>query len=81
MSSDVSPYIEIVEVGTSKSGKTKVWHVRNKGNEFDVPGVIAWNGGWRKYVFYSNEAYYDWQCLRQIADFIEQATADHRGKK
>jgi hypothetical protein len=75
-----SPYIDIVEVGTSKSGITKIWHVVNKNNPDDIPGVIAWNGGWRKYVYYSGDAYYDWQCLRQIADFIEAKTRDHRKK-
>lgn len=76
-----SPYIEIVEIGLSPSGKTKIWKVVNKNNPDDVPGIIKWNGGWRKYVYYSVHAYYDWQCLRQIADFIEEQTKDHRSKK
>jgi hypothetical protein len=79
---DVSPYIDIVEVGTSPSGKTKIWHVVNKRDPAnDVPGVIKWHGGWRKYVYYSGEAFYDWQCLRQIANFIEDATNIHKADK
>lgn len=79
----VSKYIEIVEMGTSDSGKTKVWHVRNKSREGvdDVPGVIKWHGGWRKYVFHSDYAFYDWECLRMIADFIEAATKEHLGNR
>lgn len=78
MSSSVSPYIDIVEVGVSASGKTKIWHVVNKRSADDIPGIIKWHGGWRKYVYYSTEAFYDWQCLRQIADFIEDQTTIHR---
>ncbi len=77
-----SPYIDIIEVGKSPSGKTKIFHVVNKRDpQNDVPGIIKWNGGWRKYVYYSGEAYYDWQCLRQIADFIEAQTLIHKESK
>jgi len=80
MNDSVSPYIDIVEAGTSDSGKTKIWYVVNKRDPSDTPGIIKWNGGWRKYVYYSGEAYYDWACLRQIADFIEAATLEHKSK-
>lgn len=77
-----SPYIDIVEVGLSSTGKTKIWHVVNKNDpENDIPGVIKWSGAWRKYVFHSELAFYDHKCLRQIADFLEHATADHRSAK
>lgn len=79
--SSVSPFIDIVDMGASESGKTRVWYVVNKRSPDDVPGIIKWHGGWRKYVYHSGPAFYDWQCLRQIADFIEQATKDHRGKR
>ena len=81
MSDNVSPYIEFRDMGTSASGKTRVWYVVNKNNVDDVPGIIKWNGGWRKYVYHSGPAYYDWQCLRQIADFIEDQTKIHKEKK
>lgn len=81
MANDVSPYIEFRDMGFLRPGaKTRVWYVINKRNPDDIPGIIKWNGGWRKYVYYSGEAFYDWQCLRQIADFIEQKTKDHRSK-
>lgn len=79
---NVSPYIDIVEVGKSASGLTKVFEVRNKRDpENDIPGIIKWNGGWRKYVYYSGEAYYDSQCLRQIADFCDDQTLIHKESK
>lgn len=75
---DHSPYIEISPDGFSKSGKTKVWRVHNRDTGEEI-GYIRWAGNWRKYVFEDYQAsYYDWKCLRQIADFCEKATADHR---
>jgi hypothetical protein len=77
MSDAVSPYIDIVEAGTSSTGKTKIWHVVNKTHDDDQPGIIRWHGAWRKYVYESGPAFYDAKCLRQIADFIERATQEH----
>lgn len=71
---NVSKYIEINEIGTSDSGKTKVWEVRNLFHGEDTPGIIRWHGGWRKYVYECEASFYDWNCLRMIADFIEEAT-------
>lgn len=82
MADNLSPYIDIIQVGVSPSGKTKIWHVVNKRDpENDVPGVIKWNGGWRKYVYHSDLAFYDPQCMRQIADFMEAETAAHVTKR
>lgn len=74
----VQKYINIEKVGTSTSGKTKVWAVTGKNGAEDGIGYIKWSGAWRKYVYYSDEAFYDWDCLRLIADFCESATKDHR---
>jgi len=83
MSKNVSPYIAIVLAGFSPSGKTKIWHVVNTRTPggADVPGIIKWHGGWRKYVYYSDYAFYDPSCLRQIADFLENETIIHRELK
>lgn len=75
----MSKYIDIVEAGSSPSGKTLIWNVVNvHPNNACTLGVIRWHGPWRKYVFEQPDgAYYDWECLRKIADFIEAATAAH----
>lgn len=81
MSDNISPYIEITQVGTSKSGLTKIFEVRNtsKGaNSDDVPGVIRWHGPWRGYVYECEASFYDAKCLRQIADFIDAVNKEHR---
>ena len=81
MSNDVSPYIKIVQVGTSKSGLTKVYEVRNTSSGThgeDVPGIIKWHGPWRGYVYECEASFYDAKCCRQIADFIDVANAEHK---
>jgi hypothetical protein len=78
---DNSPYIEIREAGRSKSGITKIWTVHNINTEEEI-GLIRWAGNWRRYVYEDYEAsYYDSKCLKQIAEFLENATADHRSKR
>ena len=78
---DHSPYIEILEVGKSPSGKTSIWEVRNK-NTQEYLGRIKWHGAWRKYVFESppSELFwiYDSQCLTQIAQFLEKSNRWHK---
>jgi hypothetical protein len=77
----VSSFIKFIPMGTSPSGKTSVWHVVNlmRPEEPDQIGVIKWHGAWRKYVYHSpGESFYDWECLRLIADFIQQKTLEHR---
>jgi hypothetical protein len=76
----VSKYIDIVEAGTSESGKTRIWNVvsNHPNHAADELGIIRWHGPWRKYVFeQADSAFYDWECLRKIADFIESVTMEH----
>lgn len=81
MSQRTGSYIEFLEHGTSASGKTKIWVVANVNNPTVPLGYVRWAGNWRKYVFeQEGSVYYDWQCLREIADFIEAATKEHRSK-
>lgn len=78
----VKKYIEFRPAGTSKTGLTKIWHVVNPTRYDDQLGVIRWAGNWRKYVFeQSGTVYYDWDCLRVIADFIEAQTKDYYDNK
>jgi hypothetical protein len=79
----MSKYIDIELAGTSPTGKTKIWHVTNNhpNHAADQLGIVRWHGPWRKYVFEQPDgAFYDWECLRKIADFIEVATREHYGK-
>lgn len=63
--------------------RTKVWFVRAKENDA-VLGQIGWFTSWRKYAFhpaYNVHTFFEQACLRDIADFIETKTAEHRTKK
>lgn len=72
----VKKWVNIELVGTSPTGKTNVWAVTGKGGPNNGIGYIKWHGAWRKYVYYSDEAFYDWDCLRYIAEFCENVTKD-----
>lgn len=75
----VTEFIKFVDVGTSPSGKTRIWHVVNVMRpEDDCIGIVRWRGAWRKYVYYCDSSFYDWDCLRLIADFIERVTLEHK---
>lgn len=58
--------------------KTKIWEVVATLSE-DRLGCIRWRSGWRKYVFSpAPHTDYEQDCLRIIADFIEQETAKQK---
>ena len=44
-------------------------------------GEVKWFGRWRGYAFFP-ELYtiYEQKCMREIADFIEAQTKEHRRK-
>ena len=64
-------WIRIEEVGESKSGKTKIYDVIEKGYGTSL-GSIKCRPNWRKYAFYPiNDSWYEEECLRNIAEFLE----------
>jgi hypothetical protein len=45
-------------------------------------GEVRWFGRWRCYAFYPEpDTLYERQCLRDIADFCEARTREHRESK
>lgn len=76
-------YIEILFTRSSPTGKTDIFHVRNRENTV-LLGAISWFGPWRKYCFYPTpgpeEMVFEWTCLREIADFCESKTKEHRSR-
>jgi hypothetical protein len=71
-------YLNFVPDGVSPSGKTRYWSVETLGGA--KLGTIAWFSHWRKYVFGSSTTYnvFDPGCLREIADFADQRTKEHK---
>ena len=65
-------YIAFQEIGSSESGKTTRWTVRNRRSS-DPIGKILWYGPWRQYCFFPDDAtVYSVGCLADIQDFIGQ---------
>jgi len=48
----------------------------------DVLGEVKWFGCWRQYAFFPFPGTaYERQCLRDIAEFCETKTKEHRAKR
>lgn len=69
-------YLAISWAGTSESGKTSIWEVKNDGGEY--LGKVMWHGPWRKYVFAPGPAaLFDNKCMEQIIEFCVESTGAH----
>lgn len=65
---------ERMTLAHKKTNDIKVKNNRTKG----TVGWIRWYGGWRKYVFFPEDNhFFDWHCLRMIADRCEEETRSH----
>lgn len=74
----MAQWIEFREV--PHTGKTKRWEVVTKDGG-TVVGRISWYGPWRKYTLQPGyPTVWEQDCLRAIAEFIEQQTAVHKNK-
>ena len=72
-------YVRFVNVGRSSSGKTLVWRVEATDDGNEGIGWVRWYGPWRQYSFFpASLTVFEKSCLRDIADFSEQLTKDHR---
>ena len=70
-------YIDFEPAGKSASGKTKLWDVIS--HEEDVLGQVKYHPHWRRYAFYPEaHTLYEQDCLRKIADFIEEQSTKLR---
>lgn len=59
--------------------KTQVFNVLTK--EGGYLGQVKWFGQWRRYCFYPDVgSIYEQDCLRDIANFVQQQTAQHKAK-
>lgn len=81
----IKKYIQIELRGTSPTGKTQRWRVHNFEHN-TVIGWIKWYGAFKKYVFYAETQDMDWvlfdsDCLRMIADFLDNVNKVHRAQK
>ena len=72
-------FLSFIDCGASESGKTKRWAIQTA-EGFNL-GWVSWYGPWRKYTAqFLQGASFDPTCLREIADFIESKTREHKEK-
>jgi hypothetical protein len=70
-------YLNFIPAGVSASGKTKLWGIQSLGG--NVLGMVSWFAAWRKYTFSPEHGtIFDPSCLREIADFVEAKTKEHK---
>lgn len=71
-------WVTVQWAGSSASGKTEIWTVRNSDNQA-LLGEIRWHGPWRKYTFVPAPlTVFEEDCLRDIANFVQDMTLNHR---
>ena len=73
-------YLRFKTEDLSASGITKRISVKNTGNY--LVGTISWHAAWRRYTF-TSEPYFvlDHECLREIANFLEKETREHKERR
>ena len=76
-------YIKFDPVQKLKQQRTWQWHVRTLDCYGQTGGLtlgeVKWFGRWVKYAFFpAVDCVFEATCLREIADFIEQRTTEHR---
>lgn len=61
-----------------KGGSTRLIEISSRQKGVSL-GFIKWFGQWRQYTFFpKNETIFDKSCLREIADYCEFKTKQHR---
>lgn len=75
-------WITVEYLGASDSGKTFRWGLRPVDGFQNFIGFVRWYGPWRKYIFEPEpRTIFEQDCLRDIADFCEAKTKEHRSAR
>lgn len=79
MAKKAESHIRIIENSVASKGKkTKVWAVLTADLAI-LLGHVKWMPGWRRYAFWPEEkTIFEQDCLRDVAEFVEKATKDHK---
>ena len=74
-------WIKIVEQkNLRQKRKTKIFCVfTNYKATTECIGEVRWFARWRKYCFFpASDTIYEWVCLRDIAEFMENETKNYK---
>jgi hypothetical protein len=75
-------WIRFDECSTSPGRKTHIWNVAAKADGL-ILGSVFWYVPWRCFVFGPTadcDTVYEQRCLRDIADYMEARTAEHKAR-
>lgn len=74
-------FVSFVEIVPDQPRLTKMWRVDSADGAATL-GWVSWYPPWRRFAFGPIEStVYDAACLRQIAFFVEKATADRKAER
>lgn len=74
-------FIDFIDHGIPFGKKTHFWTVVPKSDGPEI-GEVKWYAQWRKYCFYAaGYAIFEEVCLREIAEFVEARTREHRAAR
>lgn len=77
MAKKAEPYCQF-RLTTRLAKRTETWDVYTVEGNFHL-GIVKWYSAWRRYCFFAGQnTLYDPTCLREIAEFAEKATKDHK---
>ena len=77
-------WIAVRDLGIKKGQKTHIWQVITTDENQFILGTVKWFGRWRKYCFFPaliDALVFEEDCLRDIANFLVEQTAEHRRNK
>ena len=67
-------HIYMSRCAVPKTRKTKIWTVRSSETGYFL-GWVKWHAPWRRYAFYPHgDTLFEETCMREIAQFLEDAT-------
>ena len=71
----MASWLNFILVG--EKPKTKIWNVESLDGK--ILGQVKWFASWRGYAFFPEvNTIFEKTCLRDIADFTEKQTIDHK---
>lgn len=74
-------YLNFKDEGLVSPGSvTHKFSVTSRQNS-SLLGYVKWFIQWRQYCFFPMNAVFDKKCLREVAEFCERATDEHRAKR
>lgn len=77
----MATYVTFRYIGIALGQKTGRWHVLST-ESGDILGHVKWFGRWRRFAFFPEaETVFEQDCMRDIAEFIEARTKEHRAAK